>query len=401
VAFSPDGRALAYASCHGAGGVSGVWVPACDVQVLPLDGEARPRGAATQLTRQEFSSVGLAWTRDGLSILYCGVMPGTQHHLWRVRADGSAPPERLELPGPGAQQPSTVSSRDRLLFTRIRPNIHILRLQVGGTATAFIESSFLDMNRQYSPDGRRVAFESERADERGEIWLADADGTNVTRLTRGPGRAQGSARWSPDGRVIAFDSRAEDGRYDIWTIRVDGSGLRRATFDPADENMPSWSRDGRFLYYGSNRTGRYEIWRVPVAGGPEEQMTREGGFLPFESLDGRTLYYRRAQNDGPLLARPTAGGEERTIAPCVHFWAYAVSPRGVFHVDCTAAEDPAASGHPLRYRDAATGRDREVATLDFGPDAHIFGLSASPDGASLLYARGTSTFDLMMIENFR
>jgi len=392
VAFSPDGRTLAYASCEGS-----LQVPACDVYVMPLDNEARPRGIAKRLTRRGFDSWGLAWTRDGRSILY-GTWESTYAHVWRVRADGSAPPERLELPGPGARQPSTVSSLDRLLFSRYRPNLHILRLQAGGTATPFVTSSFVDMNPHYSTDGRRVAFQSDRADERQEIWLADADGANVTRLTRGPGRQQGSPRWSPDGRVIAFDSKAENGHFDIWTIGVDGSGLRQVTHDPADENIPSFSRDGRFLYYGSNRTGRYEIWRVPVAGGPEEQVTREGGFLPVESLDGRTLYYKRVQGDSPLLARPTAGGEERTIAPCVHFWAYAVGPRGVFHVDCGTAEDRAAWRHRLRHWDAATGREREVAVLD---SEDIAGLSASPDGTSLLYSYGTYPSDLMMIENFR
>ena len=63
---------------------------------------------------------------------------------------------------------------------------------------------------------------------------------------------------------------------------MDGSGLRQITRDPADENMPSWSRDGRFVYYGSNRTGRYEIWRVASGGGTEKQLTHNGGFLPFE-----------------------------------------------------------------------------------------------------------------------
>jgi Tol biopolymer transport system component/tRNA A-37 threonylcarbamoyl transferase component Bud32 len=394
-AFSPNGQAMAYASCPGEH--AGLL---CEIHVLTLDGEGRPRGTARQLPGPPFISTGLAWTRDGLWILY-GQAGGALSRLWRVRADGGAPPERLELAGPGARQPSTVSSRDRLVFTRIHSEWGIHRLQVGGTTTMLIESTFTDINPQYSADGRRIAFASDRADEREEVWLADAVGTNVTRLTRGPGPGQGSPRWSPDGRVIAFDSPGEKGRYDIWTIRVDGSGLRRVTFDPADENMPSWSRDGRFLYYGSNRTGRYEIWRLPLEGGPEEQVTQAGGFLPFESLDGRTLYYKRAEDDSPLLARPTAGGEERTIAPCVSSWGYAVGPLGVFHVDCGTAAAPAPARRALRHWDAATGRDREIASLDVKPEASIAGISASPDGTNLLYSLGSVRTDLMMIENFR
>ena len=87
--------------------------------------------------------------------------------------------------------------------------------------------------------------------------------------------------------------------------------------------MPSWSRDGRFLYFVSNRTGRDEIWRVAVGGGTEEQITREGGSgPPLESFDGRTLYYQRP-SDSALVARPTAGGRERTVLRCVDLGNYA------------------------------------------------------------------------------
>jgi serine/threonine protein kinase/Tol biopolymer transport system component len=382
--FSPDGRLLAYVSCKGAEGY-----PACDVYVLPLDSELKPQGAARPLTRQGLNaSHGLAWTRDGRSIVYDG--------LWRVRADGRTPPERLEQAS-GGRSASTVGSRDRLAFVRPVGDADIYRLPLGGSPTPIVQSTFLELQPQYSPDGRRIALESGRAGSGNEIWLADADGANLTRLTRGPGRAQGSPRWSPDGRSIVFDSRAEDGHVDVWTIGASGSGLRQVTHDPADDVVPSWSRDGRLIYFTSNRTGRFEIWRLPAVGGTEEQVTRLGGVFPFESADGRTLYYKREAGDGALLGRPTAGGEERTILPCVPIFGYAVAPRGLFFHDC-GSEAGGSPERTLRFWDAATGQDRPVAKLKAD---WIGGLSVSPDGLSIIYGSGSSTSDLMMIENFR
>jgi Tol biopolymer transport system component len=340
---------------------------------------------------------GLAWTRDGRSIVY-GAGGASGLYLWRVRADGGAPPERVELAGRPAGAPCTARSRDRLAFTRLVWEPDIYRLQLGGSPTPLIESTFTESYPQYSPDGRRIAFGSGRAGGTEEIWLADADGSNPTRLTHGPGHYQGSPRWSPDGRSIAFDSYGENGHADIWTIGVEGSGLRQVTRDPADDTVPSWSRDGRFIYFASNRTGRNEVWRVPAAGGADEQLTHDGGGFSFESFDGRTLYYVRAVTAAPgsLMARPMAGGKEHTISGCVSD--YAVAPRGIFYVECATPGAPASGQENLRYWDAATGRDRPVATLDAD---WIGGLSASPDGQSILYARSHLTSDLMSIENFR
>jgi Tol biopolymer transport system component len=387
-AFSPDGRALAYASCAGEA------VRACDVYVLSLDSELRPQGAARPLTRQGFWGAGLAWTRDGRSVVYGVVFD----HLWRVRADGSSPPDRVELAGRGAGDPFTATSRDRLGFVRTLEDIDIYRFQVGAASSApLLASTASDYQPQYSPDGLRIAFDSGREGDADAVWLADADGSNATRLTRGPGRGQGSPRWSPDGRSIAFDSQGDDGRFDVWTIGVDGSGLRQVTHDPADDYLASWSRDGRFIYFSSNRTGRDEIWRVAAAGGAEQQITREGGSIPFESLDGRTLYYKKAQFDAPLLARPTAGGEERTIIGCIAgSFGYAVGPDGVLYLDC----DIDRSHRILRHWDARTGQDRQLGTLDKGTWLAL-GLSVSPDGRSILYTHATASNDLMMIDNFR
>ena len=77
---------------------------------------------------------------------------------------------------------------------------------------------------------------------------------------------------------------------------------------------------------------------------------------------------------------------------------YSVAPHGLFHVDCNPLGSRNASQHLLRYWDAATGQDRPVATFDADWTA---GLSASPDGKSVIYGRSIFGWDLVMIENFR
>lgn len=393
--FSPEGGILAYASCEGA-----EFTPACDVYVIPLDAAFQARDSARRLTRQASWNQGLAWTRDGRWIVYGTSDTAEGGRLWRVRADASSPPQRVELAGHGGS-PAAAATRDRLAFHRGYWHVDIRRVRLGGSSSLLVESSqeVADFDPQYSPDGRRIAFQSNRGIEGYEVWLADADGSNLARLTRGPGRSQASPRWSSDGRTIAFASQAEDGHWDIWTIGVDGSGLRQVTRDPADENTPSWSRDGRHIYFSSNRTGRREVFRVAAAGGTEEQLTHEGGCNPHESRDGRALYYMKVDSDGPLLARPTAGGEERVILPCISEFSYAVGPEGVFHVDCGTPEAPVASQRVLRHWNASTGEDRPVATFEAD---FLAGLSASPDGRTILYgASPWGTGDLMMIEDFR
>jgi serine/threonine protein kinase len=388
-AFSPDGRTLAYGACEGVEAY-----PVCDVYVLSLDSELRPQGVARALTRQRLWNVGVTWTRNGHWIVYGGVIGSSG--LWRVRADGGAP-ERVEQAGRDAAWPSAASSRDRLAFIHSVWDPDIYRLQLGLTPTLLIGSAAQDSAAQYSPDGRRIAFASVRSGDVGEIWLADADGSAVTRLTRGPGRSQGSPRWSPDGRFIVFDSQAESGQADIWVIGVDGSGLRQVTHDPGDETRPSWSRDGHFLYFESNRTGRIEIWRTPAAGGAEEQVTHAGGLDAFESWDGRILYHRKP-SDSALFAQPTAGGEERRILRCVDGSNHAVGQRGVYYIQCQAADSPSPSRQVLRHWEAATGKDASLAALEA---SSIWGLSVSPDERSVLFARNRWNSDLMMIDNFR
>ena len=158
--------------------------------------------------------------------------------------------------------------------------------QSSRSATKLIASTRVEACPQFSPDGTRIVFASDRTGS-DEIWVSDAAGSNLVQLTSFGGPMAGIPRWSSDGRRIAFD-----GDWGIHVIDVDGGRSRRVASDTPDAVVPSWSRDGRWIYFASTRTGRLEVWKVPAAGGQAVQITKRGGFAAFESQDGKTLVLR-------------------------------------------------------------------------------------------------------------
>ena len=393
--FSPDGRRLAYVSCATGNEVPG-GLAACDIFVLDLGRGFVPGAPPRQVTRLGISMSGLAWARDGASIVYSIWLATTVSPLFRVSVDTDRPPERIELAGFQAKAPAVAPSGHRLAFVQLHDDTDIYRLESGRSPEPILASSAAESGPDFSPDGRRIAFESTRAGEKGEIWLAAADGSNPVQLTRGPGRLQGSPSWSPDGRQVAFDSQAEDSHWDIWTVEVEGGAPRRLTHDPGDENVPSWSRDGRWVYFNSTRSGAREIWRIPVGGGTEERMTHGGaGLGAAESADGKSLlFWRVKEGPTPLVAHPLDGGPERTLVECVTGWngSFAVRATGIYYRSCDA-------GGPIRVLDPALGRSRLIGPL---ADDRWWRFGVSPDGKTILYTRQTSRDpDLMMIDNFR
>ena len=204
---------------------------------------------------------------------------------------------------------------------------------MNGGMEPFIVSSLGEVGPQFSPDGTRIAFESIRSGEGDEIWIAQADGSKPVQMTNGLGRRQGSPSWSPDGRWIAFNSQRQDGQWGVYVMDAAGSAPRRITFGPSNEVMPFFSRDGKWLYFRSDRTGRSEIWRFPFAGGPREQVTRNGGYTAYESVDGETLFYTKGRgNSEPLFARLLTGGAERQVLPAVYLKSFFPVAEGIYYI---------------------------------------------------------------------
>ena len=147
---------------------------------------------------------------------------------------------------------------------------------VTGTAEA---QSFLNINPSWSPDGRRLVFESRRHG-RAQLYLINADGTAERRLTNSAGEDTHPS-WSPDGSQIVFDSY-RDSVWTLYVIRPDGTGERRLIQAPAAARgqfarHPAWSPDGRRVAFDSDRDGDEEVYVANADGSGSARVTRSPG----------------------------------------------------------------------------------------------------------------------------
>jgi Tol biopolymer transport system component len=390
-AISPDGRTVAFNRISVAGGI----------YVVPLAGGEPKRVTLEQDWRVER----LAWTPDGRELVFSSSGGATESsgNLWKVSASGGTP-ERLTVGGDDAANPAISIRGNRLAYEQRRQDANIWQIEVptsiqpSHSPAKLIASTRHEAGPQFSPDGARIAFHSDRTGSF-EIWMCDTAGSNLVQLTSFGGLVVGAPRWSPDGRRIAFDVLAK-GHSDIHVVNVDGGLPQRITSETSDDVVPSWSKDGRWIYFASNPTGRHEVWKVPAAGGSAVQVTKRGGFAAFESNDGRFVYYSKGFDVDGLWRVAVNGGEEVRVleSPKAGFWGYwALVETGIYFVNTESVPQPA-----LQFLSFAGRGVVPVAKLDRKPVPYEPGIAVSPDGKRILYTQEDHrSSDIMLVENFR
>ena len=397
VVLSPDGQTLAFSSGESVN---------CRIQLLDLGADFEPIAPPRMMGS---ASVGrtrpLAWSPDGSSLIV-GTVRGLTLELGRLSI---ADPDRIQplaFAGPGSYWAAVSARTNRLVFGRNHLDWNLGVLSKSTTEPdvwqigSFPSSTRLETGPQFSPDGKQLVFESDRSGNLG-IWISEADGSAAKELwVPGEGSA-GMPRWSPDGRRVVFDTDA-GGSFDIEVISSSGGSPLRVTDDPGNEGMPSWSADGNWIYFNSPRSGRPEIFRTPATGGEAEQITEGGGIVPFESPDGRFVYFLERglgfEGSSGLWKIPTRGGEKSLVLERVWARNYALTLRGIYFI-----EPPPEPGEPFAFKflDSASGDIQTLAMLPPGvTPGHS--LTVSPDEQTIVYTyTAASGTDLMLVENFR
>ncbi len=202
----------------------------------------------------------------------------------------------------------------------------LYRVPVSGGALEPLDTGFAvrcNNDHGYSPDGTQLAISDQsQGDGRSRIYVLAATGGTPRLMTEaGPSYWHG---WSPDGSTLAYCAERH-GEYDIYTLPVSGGPERRLTTAPGLDDGPDYSPDGQWIYFNSERTGRMQIWRMRPDGTGQEQVTHDEGnnWFPHPSPDGRWIVFLSYAPDvkghpanQPVRLRllPVAGGPPRELA---------------------------------------------------------------------------------------
>ena len=386
-AFSPDGSQVAFDRES----IAGV---ANNVYVVSAKG-----GAPRRLTFDNRPIFGLTWDADGCEVIYSSIREGPAK-LWRVSTSGGVP---RPVAGVGlmAYSPSVPPKGNELAYRQAIGKDNIWRItlkdskHLSGPPNIAIAAKGRKLRPNFSPDGKRIAFESDRLGAM-EIWACNNDGRNCTQLTSLHGTA-GNAHWSPDGRHIAFEFHPSE-RAEVYLLDVETHVSTLVSTIPGADNLaPSWSRDGRWLYFSSRRgTGPFQIWKISPTRGRPIQVTKAGGIAATESRDGRFLYYSKYEANG-VWRMPLAGGAEVRVLdqpPGTEWFNWGLADKGIYFLNTTTTPRTT-----VAFFDFATRKTTAITSFD---KPWGWGFAVSPDGSSLLYVQSEfEESNIMVAKNFR
>ena len=254
----------------------------------------------------------------------------------------------------------------RIVFDMLG-DLYVIPIE-GGEAKALTHGLAWDEQPRWSPDGKRIAFTSDRSGG-DNLWVMDADGGHARAVTAETFRLLNSPEWTPDGQYIAgrkhFTSTRSAGAGEIWLYHVsdgkDGVQMTKRRTEQKDEGEPAFSPDGRYLY-----------WSMDATGGTSFEYNKDGNgqIYVIQQLDRESGEVRQVVGGAGGAIRPTPSPDGKQLA-----YLKRVRFQTVLHViDLeSGAEHPIVSG---------LERDNQEVWAVHGVYP---GISWTPDGRSIVY----------------
>lgn len=386
-AVSPNGKSVAFLRNQGFRNL--------DIFLVSAQG-----GEPRRVTLDHADFVGLTWTPDGKSFIAASNRLDGPRKLWRIPVDGGPSTAFTD----GSTEPSfpTVDAHEQQIsFTQFHLAAPVWRAE-GGKQTLILDNQSFNQSPTLSPDGRELLYTSNRSG-RVELWVSHADGSESRSFLPAHAYESGQGRWSPDGLRVVFECR-QSGPTHLCVASKEGSEFRQLTHGGASEILPSWSRDGKSIYYTSNASGRPEIYRMRFDTGDVIAVTRGGGYRAVESWDGQVLYVARAEPAGGVVMLPVHGSERdwheaegRPVLPefgVTTTTDWDACPEGLlFHSARGTKASPELSVFNVR---AHTTRPAYI--LSELPKNSELNVSVAPNGRSIIYSaeRSQSEVDMML-----
>ncbi len=338
-AISPDGKRIAYSTRDSA------QVSAFHVFVREL-----PSGKPRQLTEGEGNDVAPVWSPDGGTLAFLRLEDGRTQCIV-IPADGGTERKLAEL-GPAAD---------------LAQPLPAVSWNADGKSLVVVQSA-----EKQLPGLAVVALDS------------GLDSGKLRRITNPPegGEGDSTPAVSPSGSSIAFVRHTQNEGADIYLCDATGGGLRRLTFDDRGIRGIAWTRDGQDLLYSGHRVGGWRLWRVPAYGGSPRDLVISGQQAYYPAIGRNRLAYTDSPTVSAIWRATLAAGDAVDERPLIRSTGREVNP--VWSPDGTKIANVGdQSGSDEIFVSDADGRNRLRITQLKGP--RIGRLRWSPDAKTLIF----------------
>jgi Tol biopolymer transport system component len=383
-AFSPDGRWLVFARFYGAFN-SKLWFQR-------ITDDLHTEGELLAVSETLANATVPVWVPDSKSVLFL------DSYGHRVMQAEMGHPARLVYATEATLEGLTFSASEQALVTSSHTDdddlwfLPLKGLRPGGSATPFAPSTAVERAPRFSPDGRSIAFISNRSGEE-QIWVADAIGDNLRQVTHLNAVLVGRPWWSPDGTLLAFHARMTD-QAQIYTVRLRDGFTKQLTYGPRGFTMPSFSEDGKTVYMLEPAHGTTLLYRLSLAAASPQFLWP--GLYAVESPKQNMLLYAKSDQLG-IYARSLRGDLLRN--PEVQIVPDYFPPNGkfqpvddgIYYVSYSASRLPRA----FSFYSFATKQSLDIAQV---PAGYSGDLTVTPDRSRLAYTTETKgNYDLVQL----